>query len=278
VTVPQPKERLIKQLVNLISLESYFEHKLKVWIPRVSAHPEAQALLNNFLRLNRDHQDALETRLTTLRERISVDIESTANLAYFNARESHEYPVSSALQEIYALGNQAVINYAILGSLSSRSLDSWTIEDEGTSAHIALQHINDYVPAIQEISRLINDVVLWELYQEEQECKCKCPSCNLGVCLCSVYWRNVYSTAWEDVGPIANDTGIFVQKPRRGSAAFKTGLKEGDRILNVDENKIETTGDIQNAVRNVAPGEEMRVILQRSSGELEEVTMIKPNA
>jgi hypothetical protein len=100
-------------------------------------------LLADFQALSRDQGQALETRLKTL----TANEPSSSKPASFHAAASPpgraEYAVSSALQEIYTLVNQGVIGYTILGLLSTRSLDSWIVFDEGSSAHLARQHMDN---------------------------------------------------------------------------------------------------------------------------------------
>jgi membrane-associated protease RseP (regulator of RpoE activity) len=127
--------------------------------------------------------------------------------------------------------NQAVIGYSVLHPLATRFLDSPFFADEGTSYHLTRQHTQNYVQAIQQISRLLHDVVLWELDREGLECQCICPSCGVGICLCALAGRSFLSDAWIEAGPIADDEGVYVQPPKQNSAAANAGLRRGDVIL-----------------------------------------------
>ncbi len=172
--------------------------------------------------------------------------------------------------------NQAVIGYSVLHSLSTRFLDSALIADEGTSYHLTRQHTQNYVQAIQQISRLLHDVVIWELDQEGLECQCICPSCGVGICVCALAGRSFLSDIWVEAGPIADDEGVYVQRPKQNSAATKAGLRRGDVILAAGGQEIESYGDLQSAVRNDEPGEEIRLTVRRGSDELEEVVIVRP--
>ena len=276
MTSRQNPSRLETQLTHMLALETAIEQRLEELAPEVSDHAEATALLTRFHTLSRDQRRALEARLKALAGNELPSSESMAIYASTKPPEGAVYPVSSFLQEIYTLYSQAVIGYVTLGSLSTRALDSWFIADEGTSAHLARQHISNYVGAIQEISRLINDVVLWELDRDGLECQCICPSCSVGVCLCSTGWRSILSSAWSEAGPIANEEGIFVQHPRQDSAAAHAGLVRGDVIIATGGDKIESLGDMQNAVSHSQPGEEICLTVRRDSGELEEIALVHP--
>lgn len=268
--------RLLSQLAIMIDIEAAIEQRLDELNPAVAGHAIVSALLEGFKAMSRDHRQALENRLNTLTigER-SSSARSTIYAAGVLSQPG-EYPVSSALQEIYTLHSRALIGYALLGSLASRSLDSNRIADEGTSTHLAIQHTDDYVRAIQKVSRLINDVVLWELDRDGVECQCLCPSCSAGICLCAVWWRNVLGEAWAEAGPINNDVGIYVQQPKQGSAATQAGLVRGDIILAVEGHAIESLSDVQSALRDGQPGAVIQLTVCRHSGVLEEIALVSP--
>jgi hypothetical protein len=276
MTSRQNPNRLKTQLTHMLALETAIEQRLEELTPEVSDHAEATALLTGFHTLSRDHRRALETRLNALTGNELPSSESVAIYASTKPPEGAVYPVSSFLQEIYTLYNQAVIGYVTLGSLSTRASDSPWNGNEGTSGHLAGQHMKSYVGAIQEISRLINDVVLWELDRDGLECQCTCPSCGVGVCLCSAGWRFNLSRAWAEAGPIANEEGIYVQHPKQDSAATQAGLARGDVIMAVEGDRIESVWDMQNAVSNSQPGEEIRLTVRRDSGELEDIALVHP--
>jgi S1-C subfamily serine protease len=79
-----------------------------------------------------------------------------------------------------------------------------------------------------------------------------------------------------EAGPIANDVGIYVQHPKRGSAATQAGLVRGDVILAVEGGEIESLGDIQSAVRNSQPGEVIQLMVRRHSDALENIKLVYP--
>lgn len=270
--------RLQTQLAHMIALEGAIEQRLEKLIPKVSDHTEATALLTGFHTLSKNQRQALETRLFTIADNAPQMEDAATDFAAIGLGEGGNYPVSTALQMIYTLFNQAVIGYSVLHPLATRFLDSSWIADEGTSFHLSRQHTQNYVQAIQQISRLLHDVVLWELDQEGLECQCMCPSCGAGICLCAMAGRSFLSDTWVEAGPIADDEGVYVQLPKQNSAAMKSGLQRGDVILAAGGQEIESFGGLQSAVRSAEPGEEIRLTVRRAPDELEEVAIVRPEA
>ncbi len=276
MTVVQNVNRLQTQLAHMIALEVAIEQKLEELIPEVSDHAGATALLTSFQTLTRAQRQVLETRLQSIADTEPLSKEITVVFPTDGWSEDPGNRVSTALQTVYTMFNQAVIGYSVLHPLATRFLDSPWIADEGTSYHLTRQHTQNYIQAIQQISRLLPDVVVWELDREDLECQCICPSCGVGICLCAMAGRSFSSQAWVEAGPIADDEGVYVQLPKQNSAAKKAGLRSGDVILAVGGQEIESYVDLLSAVGNAEPGEEIRLTVRRGSDELEEVAVVHP--
>lgn len=273
---PQDFNRLHKQLTNMIALESAIEQRLEKLMPEITEHPEATALLSGFLGMSREHRTALETRLNTLTGSETESIGRAITHAVPGHQAGAEYPVSSALQQVYTLLNQAIFGYSVLHPLATRFMDSIFSDDEGTSYYLTRQYTQNYVQAIQQISRLIHDVVLWELDREGYECQCICPSCGVGICLCSMAGRTFLSQVWQEAGPIFDDVGIYVQQPKQNSAAVAAGLHRGDIILAADGQEIKDFLEIQGVIRNTEPGGDIRLRVRRESDEPAEIILVRP--
>lgn len=274
--VTQNVNRLQTQLAYMIALEVAIEQKLEELIPEVSDHAGATALLTSFQTLTRAQRQALETRHQDIADTADLSEEITVVFPTGGLSEETNNRASTALQTVYTIFNQALIGYSVLHPLATRFLDSPFIADEGTSYHLTRQHTQNYIQAIQQISRLLHDLVLWELDREGLECQCICPSCGVGICLCAMAGSSFLSQAWVEAGPIADDEGIYVQLPKQNSAATKAGLHSGDVILAVGGQEIESYDDLQSAVRNTESGEEIRLTVRRGSDELKEVAVVHP--
>jgi membrane-associated protease RseP (regulator of RpoE activity) len=270
----QHPNRLQKQLARLIALEAAIEQQLKKLAPAAAEHAEATALLTGFQTLPEDHRQALETRLCVLTENAPPMEAPAAIYAVEGLSEGEAYPISTALQLAHTMFNQAVIGYSMLVSMGARFLDSPFSADEGTAFHLAKQHMGNYTQAIQQITHLLYDVLLAELDAEGFECQCQCPSCGAGVCLCSLAGRLHLSRAWEAAGPMLEDGAIYVQLPRQDSVAARAGLQKGDLVIAAGGYEIDSFGVIQGAIRDVGPGEDVQLTVQRKSEASEDVVYL----
>jgi hypothetical protein len=272
----QNHNRLQIQLADMIALETAIEKRFEELIPEVSVHAGVTALLTGFQTLTRTHRQALETRIQTITGTIPLLRGTTGVLPLDSLSMAAVYPVSTALQIIYTMFNQAIIGYSVLHVLSTRFMDSLLVADEGTSYHLTRQHMQNYIKAIQQISCLIHDVIIWELDQEGLECQCTCPSCGVGICLCAMAGRSFLRDTWIKAGPIADDEGVYIQLPKKNSAAMKAGLRRGDVILAISGHEIKLYVELQSAVRNAKPGEEVQLTVRRDSDVPEEVIIVLP--
>jgi membrane-associated protease RseP (regulator of RpoE activity) len=160
--------------------------------------------------------------------------------------------------------------------IAIRFRDSWAVAEAGTAAHLARQHTQNYVHAMQQIARVLHGVVVWEMDQEGLECQCVCPSCGSGICLCAAASRITLSRAWIDDGPIAVDAGVYVQLPRKGSTAANAGLRKGDVVVGVDGQDVKAISDLQTAISRHQSGEPVQLKVRRGTDELKDITIIRP--
>lgn len=270
----QLSNRLRTALINLMGVESTIEVTLANPGPVVERHPAARVLVAEIASLARDHIDAIRARL---RGAVSGDDgvpgdqpSSTPNRDWL----SDLHPVSSSLRIAYALLNEAIIGYSMIQPIATRFRDSWVIADEGTTGHLARRHTQDYVAAAGQIMGMIHDVVIWELDEEGLECRCTCPACSIGVCVGPESCRSIIAQAQSAAMHVENQPGIYVHPPRRASTAADAGLRSGDVILAVDGTRIDSLSRLQVAVRNHAPGDEMKFRIQRGA-EVTNVEIIR---
>lgn len=274
--IGEKANRLQSHLLYMIAMENTIDQMLGDLLTKISAHAEVSALFTGFQSVAGNQRQALETRLQSIGGNMPVTNEPLVTLSASGLIEEADHPVSTALQAAYTLLNQAIIGYAVLHPLATRYADSLEIAEEGTSYHLCREHAQYYIEGVQKISLLLHDVILWELDQENLECRCTCPSCGVGVCVCALAGRSFLRDAWAEAGPIAADAGVFVQTPRQNSAASKIGLNFGDVILAADGQEIDTYGDLQNIVRETESGGGIQLTIRRNNYVKEGIDMVRP--
>ena len=189
---------------------------------------------------------------------------------------------SAALQLLYTLLSHAAFGYSVLHVVAHRQCDSgWGIE-EGNTADIAEEHLKDYTRTIEILNVLISDVAVWELSREGFECRCVCPSCGLGICMCGTHGTATVIEAWRALltpegDPKENGLSVL-SPPRSDSVALEAGLERGDAIVGVDNQPVGTSADIsenitdyQKALRRHGSGEEMQLKVRRATGEVQDL-------
>ena len=270
--------RLQQQLESMVVLESQIETTLAEIVDRGTTHPVADALLRRVHTMGKDQHAALNARLEVVgSEGLDADAPGTVPALgdLMRVAVSRSATTASfALHTVSTMLDHAVFGYTILQALAHRYRDSKIAGGENTG-DVSEQHTRNYAAAVQEINQLIHDVVLWELSQSQDECRCTCPSCSLGVCLCSVSSRAILNSAWADTAPASQD-GILVQQPRSGSAAAIAGLREGEVVVTADGQVIHDFPDLQGVIREHAQGEDITLSVQRERAGPLDIVVTKP--
>jgi S1-C subfamily serine protease len=78
---------------------------------------------------------------------------------------------------------------------------------------------------------------------------------------------------WGGEEPAPTEGLVLLGPPRPGSQLAKAGLDEGDRVFAVDGDPVGRNADAQAALRRHEVGDEVRLDVQRRSGERVEVTV-----
>lgn len=135
---------------------------------------------------------------------------------------------------------------------------------------LAYPHGEEWRDQLSAMADLLVTHVHGQVLAEGFTCRCVCPACGMGACLCT---RNSIETVrelWARPEPEPVD-GIELRiTPRPGSELACVGMSQGDRIVLVDGELVRTNGDLQAALRKHDIGEPIPIQVERS-GRLEEI-------
>ena len=263
------ENRLHQHMAQLVALEGSIEKMLEQQSKSVTDYPDGAEAIQEFRQLAHTHRQALEARLNTVPDNVSV-MQRTDEEFQIN----YAYPMSTSLRLAYRSLNEAIIDYTTLRILALRFRDS-IMSGEKNTADLASQHMRDYIGAVQKISQLLHDVVVWELEQEGHSCDCNCACCGLGICICARNNRKTLSDAWGEAGQIAGDVEVTVLPLRPDSNAAKAGLLPGEIIVAVDGQDLQTYENFYGTIEEHKPGEIIELRVRRESGELTDIPVIR---
>lgn len=237
----------------------------------------AERLLGSARRMAEEHLAALRQRLSDAANGPAGGLVWMAPLPATPPSDdlSDASPVR-ALTACCAAFHHMASAYSVLHALAHRAADS---DREGNTADLAELHLRGYARAAQEVDRVISEVVVSRLDATGSGCRCQCPSCELGLCICAPHGAITVGKAWRETGPEPDAPGIAVRPPRTGSPAQQAGLRAGDRIVAVEGTDLATDLDapaLQAAVRRRAPGESVHLLALRAGGERTPVDLLRP--
>ncbi len=118
--------------------------------------------------------------------------------------------------------------------------------------------------------------MVFELDKEGLECRCGCPSCGLGLCVCASHGTLTLNQAWRETAPAATPGGVSVRPAVANSAAARAGLREGDVIIAVDDKEVRSIADQQAAIRKHESGDEITLRVRRGPSDPLEIKVTRP--
>ncbi len=250
------------KVVNLIDELIEYERRLDDMIGATALPSTMQSgaapLLEDLRATSRHQREALERQ----RQRIGVE-----------APSAQVPPSARLLGEVYAAIAGIAFAYAVLHARAHRAYDS---QAEGNTADLAESHLRAYTAAIQQLDMLSSDLVVSELGSIGEDCLCQCPACGVGLCLCAPHGMGTVRKAWQETIPSPPVGGLRVRRPRAGSEAERAGLLDGDHVLAIDGQEVTTDLDIstiQTAIRNHAPGDDIKLRIRREGSGPAELTL-----
>lgn len=140
---------------------------------------------------------------------------------------------------------------------------------EGAICDVANRHGSEWVAELATGSEVVAVATIRELVADGQTCRCICPACGIGACLCM---RNSIETVrahWGRPGLEPSD-GIELRiPPRRDSQLAEAGLREGDRIVAIDGDVVHDNRELQQALRQGEIGQPRTALVIRGGSEIE---------
>lgn len=264
-------------ITELIAAEKRIGEALDRIPAGAKEHPGLARAIKDIRDTSKRQQNALEERL----KHIQNAAETPSHGGLSKSGEHNSQTLTPTLRNLHGLVDEAALGYAVMHVGAHRAFDS---REEGNTADLAEGHLRSYSRTLQVLNRLISDVAEWELSTRGHECKCQCPSCGLGICLCSPHGTNTVGDVWRETATVyAEPTGrgMRIRPPRSKSAASRAGLQAGDILVAIDDREVpdeswDSIDTIQDAVKKHKTGEVIRLKVLHASGETVEVSVERP--
>jgi PDZ domain-containing protein len=175
--------------------------------------------------------------------------------------------VYEVLRDLCLAFHHLALSYAMLHEVALRLYEPRLRE-------IAPEHLKAHADAALSTARLLPGVVAWQLAQEGLHCACICPICGLGACGCVSYATETLIAAWRDAAPTESEPlGFVLLPPKPGSELARAGVQGGELLLAVDGQQMRGRAEVYDAISKHALGDEVRLLIQRTSESPREVTV-----
>lgn len=258
------RQGVLRQYVaELLALESDLETAVDGQRQTVGQHADVAAAVERFHEMIRGQRDVLQAYLEGIGYQEARPAKSVAASLFTTGGPAtpmeHEQPLTDVLRADYAAFNYAAVSYAMLFEMALRLY-------EPPLRELAPKHLRAYAEAAQAINQLIAGVAAAELAEAGLECHCICPMCGIGACGCVSLGTATVNQAWRETAPDAErPPGFPLYPPKRDSQLALAGVQGGDRLLEVDGQRVQAIAEIQAAIRKHAIGEELAILVQHAS-------------
>lgn len=183
----------------------------------------------------------------------------------------HEEPTPAS--EAAAL-ERAVTAATSLASASAALYAAGRLLFEAAICDVANRHASEWVGELHAASELIPVAVIHQLVAEGEECRCICPACGIGACLCMRNSIETVRTHWGRAALEPSEGIELLIAPRAGSQLADAGVERGDRILAIDGEVLHDNRELQQSLRRGAIGEP-RTALVIQGGSQAEITVAR---
>lgn len=261
------QDGLRQALDSMVALESRLEETLALSSAESKGYLEAPAIIGQLHSLVTGQRKALQAHVEGLGD-TDVPPVGSAISAAFEAPPGTQYGGQgdgslATLRAVSAAFTETAFGYEVLHALAHRSYEIAT-------ANLADQHRKSYLQALQAVHQAVADVAVQELQEAGHACRCECPACGPGICIC---WH--VHVEPDLPGPEAPTEGIVVREPRASSNAERAGLRHGDVILAVDGQEVRSYEDMRDGMGGHQPGEDVKLRLRRGTGDPQELVVTR---
>ncbi|MBI4260267.1 MAG: PDZ domain-containing protein [Actinobacteria bacterium] len=261
------RDGLRRGLESMVALESRLEETLALASAATEGYLEAATHIDPLRSLVAGQREALQAHMEELGDADVPPVGTAVSAALEPAPKTRggegEKTALGRLREVATAFTEAAFAYAALHALAHRFYHVAT-------ADLADRHRTNYLQAARAIHRAVGDVVVQGVLEAGHACRCQCPSCDPGVCLC---WH-VHAEP-DASAPGAATEGIVVRAPRADSNAERAGLRNGDVILAVDGREIGSYQDMLDAMRAHEPGDDAELRVRRGTADPQELTLTR---
>lgn len=260
------RDGLREALESLIGFESGLDQILAGISDETKGYLEAPAVIGQLQSLATRHREALEGHLQELGDTGVPPVASSISAALeipAQARDDQGRGAVSSLRVLASALTECAFAYVAAHAVAHRAYRVAT-------ADLADQHRRDYLGAAQAIHETAGDVAIQELQDAGHECRCECPACGSGICLC---WHVHVDP--ELTGAPAPREGIVVREPRAGSNAAQAGLRHGDVILSVGDKEVGSYQDMLDRMREHEPGLDVKLLVRRGADDPRELNVTR---
>lgn len=132
---------------------------------------------------------------------------------------------------------------------------------------LATRHLAHHIEGLRVLARMLPGAVARELNADGLFCRCICPSCGIGACLCVRSSIAMVADAWGWPGLPIGDGVELRSPPRPGSQLAAADIHEGDLIVSVDGTQVRSNEELQAALRKHQIGEMAQLWIKSSTGE-----------
>ncbi len=261
--------RLHQHMAYMVSLETHIGTILDQVRVDASDHEDMTAFVDDCIELVESQRQAIESRLHQVAKLIKLP-----RMTDRDYPDDLGLPLSTGIRRIHVCIDSAIVGYSVLQLLALRHRDNYLAGD-GNTADLAVAHYQNYLGVMGKINTMLHNIVVWELERDDVTCRCTCPCCDLGVCLCAPSSRSDLNDAWGIANPDIDETGVYVYPPRPESAAAVAGLKTGDVIEAVDGEELESLWTLHDVVEAHQKGTAMEFRVRRISGDHAHISVIR---